>query len=576
MASFDENGKYIKTNWKAGDKITATKLNKIEESIEAVNDNDISRHVEADARLDALEAKDVVHDKEFTNVRNLIADNKAAAELGDYEINSRMTFLENELNEGIEEVHNVAETVDGKINAAVTNVNDVASAVDGKIAQGKADMEAMVAEVEADLEGLHAKDEELSVQLEQIEKIIYLSPTGYNDTEMLETAINSLEYGGTVKLLQGEFVLDYIKLSKNVNIEGVGKSTILKINECTDNFITFKDGYTNMLTISNLTIDGNKQNNNCENAIYLNKDTLPSDLELYDCFITIENIFIKNVYGNGIYLGNNARETRVKGVIINGCGGDGLVCITSDSHFSDISILQNDGSGLKEHGTANRYNNIKCFFNKNYGFHIKSSHTTFSQCEAQENYLNGWCFDNSMLIIGNGIISSTNSLSDINNLSGVKIINCDRINIDVLVDNFRTVDGLNPQKIGVELDTTTRNCFINITGHRHNENYVLNNSTKNNKIIVNTKDVNDHIVKEFSSVTIDTINPNSSKTIVLDFDGATDRDIFLAQPLHGLAHSIIWTCVLAEENKIALKIYNTTSSTLTNVTRDWKVIKFNL
>ena len=150
MASFDENGKYIKTNWKAGDKITATKLNKIEESIEAVNDNDISRYVEADARLDALEAKDVAHDKEFTNVKNLIADNKAAAELGDYEINSRMTFLENELNEGIEEVHNVAETVDGKI------------------AQGKADMEAMVAEVEADLEGLHAKDEELNTQLTTI------------------------------------------------------------------------------------------------------------------------------------------------------------------------------------------------------------------------------------------------------------------------------------------------------------------------------------------------------------------------------------------------------------------------
>lgn len=151
MASFDENGKYIKTNWKAGDKITATKLNKIEESIEAVNDNDISRHVEADARLDALEAKDAAHDKELTNVKNTIADNKAAAELGDYEINSRMTFLENELNEGIEEVHNVADTVDGKI------------------AQGKADMEAMVAEIEPVLEELHAKDEELSEQVAYIE-----------------------------------------------------------------------------------------------------------------------------------------------------------------------------------------------------------------------------------------------------------------------------------------------------------------------------------------------------------------------------------------------------------------------
>lgn len=104
MASFDENGKYIKTNWKAGDKITATKLNKIEESIEAVNDNDISRHVEADARLDALEAKDKTHDKEFTNVKNLIADNKAAAELGDYDINSRMKFLEDELEEAINKI----------------------------------------------------------------------------------------------------------------------------------------------------------------------------------------------------------------------------------------------------------------------------------------------------------------------------------------------------------------------------------------------------------------------------------------------------------------------------------------
>ena len=136
MASFDENGKYIKTNWKAGDKITATKLNKIEESIEAVNDNDISRHVEADTRLDALEAKDVAHDKEFTNIKNTIADNKAAAELGDYDINSRMTFLENELNEGIEEVHNVASTVDGKI------------------AQAEADMAAMVAEVESEMNEL--------------------------------------------------------------------------------------------------------------------------------------------------------------------------------------------------------------------------------------------------------------------------------------------------------------------------------------------------------------------------------------------------------------------------------------
>ena len=52
---FNEDGTYNKTEWKSGDKITAVKLNKIELSLEAINNNDIDRHVEADSRLDILE-----------------------------------------------------------------------------------------------------------------------------------------------------------------------------------------------------------------------------------------------------------------------------------------------------------------------------------------------------------------------------------------------------------------------------------------------------------------------------------------------------------------------------------------
>lgn len=55
--TFNEDGTYIKTEWKAGDTITAAKLNKIELSLEAINNNDIDRHVEADNRLDILEEK---------------------------------------------------------------------------------------------------------------------------------------------------------------------------------------------------------------------------------------------------------------------------------------------------------------------------------------------------------------------------------------------------------------------------------------------------------------------------------------------------------------------------------------
>ena len=245
MASFDENGKYIKTNWKAGDKITATKLNKIEESIEAVNDNDISRHVEADARLDALEAKDVAHDKEFTNVKNTIADNKAAAELGDYEINSRMTFLEDELNEGIEEVHNVASTVDGKI------------------AQGKADMEAMVAEVEADLEGLHAKDEELSEQLAHIgnetDLLQFFGCVGdgvNDDTISLQNAINyCIENGVNMSSSKGKIY----KLTKTILIPN--NAQFNKSIDLTFNNNVFLVEHDDVVFSSASYIDGTLQSN---------------------------------------------------------------------------------------------------------------------------------------------------------------------------------------------------------------------------------------------------------------------------------------------------------------------------
>ena len=51
---FDENGNYIKTYWEHGDIITAGKLNKVEDSLEAINANDIQNHIEVNEKIDAL------------------------------------------------------------------------------------------------------------------------------------------------------------------------------------------------------------------------------------------------------------------------------------------------------------------------------------------------------------------------------------------------------------------------------------------------------------------------------------------------------------------------------------------
>ena len=53
---FNQDGTYNKTLWQNGDVITSAKMNKIEETLETINDNDISRHAEATTRMNGLES----------------------------------------------------------------------------------------------------------------------------------------------------------------------------------------------------------------------------------------------------------------------------------------------------------------------------------------------------------------------------------------------------------------------------------------------------------------------------------------------------------------------------------------
>lgn len=66
MSAFDENGKYIKTLWQTGDIVSADNLNKIEEALTTLNDNDISRHNESIEQIDSVkEASLSISVKEF-------------------------------------------------------------------------------------------------------------------------------------------------------------------------------------------------------------------------------------------------------------------------------------------------------------------------------------------------------------------------------------------------------------------------------------------------------------------------------------------------------------------------------
>ena len=163
-----------KTDWKAGDKITATKLNKIEDAIEAVNNNDISRHEETDARLDALEAGRVA-DKQEINAKvealeDTVVSNKDATDLDIYNLERHMTLLDQKIDDGVDTVEAIAHTVDDKITEADASMKAQVAEADAIVEQGKADMTAMVETVEADMA---AMAETIEADIENVRGCMY-------------------------------------------------------------------------------------------------------------------------------------------------------------------------------------------------------------------------------------------------------------------------------------------------------------------------------------------------------------------------------------------------------------------
>lgn len=348
---FDENGNYNKTEWKPGDRITAGKLNKIEESLEAINNNDIERHKEADERLDALEEqKEAVNDR-FDELEDLVADNKSEVEVLIYENNVKMDRLEQEMNDGIDEVHNVAETVDDKIAEA----HEVAEEMEGLLSETKAfttnakaeigtatenglteledlikvfdmeevykkvdgsldDMEAMVAEVEGDLEGLHAKDEELSEQLAHIMHVDlrqFPKKIGESDdTERIQRAIDHINNNvnsdfydtgyGVLNIPPGVYDVKTLVLKSNVHIQGSGMG-VTRINPIGNSGYVFNTiGTTATVKMSQCEIKDLSISPTCRAGADATKASVGGiNFEFVERCV-VENVRINNINGIGI------------------------------------------------------------------------------------------------------------------------------------------------------------------------------------------------------------------------------------------------------------------------------------
>lgn len=271
-----------------------------------------------------------------------------------------------------------------------------------------------------------------------------------DDTNAINTAINSLSNGGLVYIPNGIFNVNVntcINLKDNITMFGNGNSSVIKLadNQSNSNNIV-KIESKNNVNLYNFSIDGNINNQDKNNYTQYGLFVSSSN----NCFV--ERIFVSNVNGVGIQLYNS------ENCVVN-------QCYSSNNKYHGFEIEQSNycqllnsyGANNERHGVlispgeigsqGSHYNNVKsCYF-----FENKECGISFSL--ANDNLGDGLSYANTI----------TNNIVFDNYYCGIQSFKVDKCFIK---DNLVVNNG----GFGIYLYSSMENVVMN--------NYLLNNSQK--------------------------------------------------------------------------------------------------
>ena len=378
---FNEDGTYNKTEWKAGDKITAAKLNKIELSLEAINNNDIDRHIEADNRLDALEEniENSATKNELKTLETLVKENKDTTALEFHTVEKHIDTVEGRV-----------DTVEGRVDTVVGRVDTVVGRVD--TVEGRVNtVEGRVNTVEGRVDTVEGRVDDLEISFENSKTNVnaMFPPDGMlgckcdlesDDTEALQNIINYVyQKGGGVVYIPDSILLSNVIIEPGVTLSMEPMAVKYSWDLTQTKYIKKKNGSSGtLLTFRpyskgvNIMIDGNK-------------DNASGDGILFDTHSQGTDIYVSKCGGHGL--------THKLGVMLNNVhssynGLRGLYAAGSDSVVSNFYLYGNSEGLYFESGVSNcNYCNGKIEWN---GINISTYYSS-------ENYLSNINIDRSTL-----------------------------------------------------------------------------------------------------------------------------------------------------------------------------------
>lgn len=335
----------------------------------------------------------------------------------------------------------------------------------------------------------------------------------YDDTLILQKILDIAamkQRQPRIKLLNKTYTISNLILKPRNNLVGSGidNTTLLCKSGSSGSIISITANAWHYCYLADMTISCRTADNTIENAILIDVEN-PS----YDSFSTFENIRIHYIpNGNGIWNRRGGRECRFNNIFIREAGGYGLIAGSSDSLYNDITSNHNYKAGIWNTGSNNRFVNCKAYVNgygnagiNRYelsGFYCTGIISSFTACDAQENYGDGFYVANSRNIYtgckadANGISVQTGNDENLvysgfyisSSYTGSSIEECSFV---IETDDFRRSTGRQAQKYGIDINQLVKsNIFITsknqVQDIYYGTGYAINNSNfANNYIVLN-------------------------------------------------------------------------------------------
>ena len=352
-----------------------------------------------------------------------------------------------------------------------------------------------------------------------------------NDTQAINDAINYVSTrGGQVVFDNKEYRVSKILVKSNVEIVG-NNATLKQIDGVTslDHILAFSAGVQN-IKVSNINIDGNR---------VINKNIYIAGINFLTCSnITLENINVKNVSGDGIFFGyvgqlaNNIKMKNVKvenssrnEIVFSNCKNivcDNFTIISNDAFSSTFEFEKHDTTEILENIHLNNFTvttgiePVKLLTNAKYGDmkniklsnitltgeksyiscmdfnniefeNINAKHIEFTDCN---NLIITKCKLNKLLVsqlnyTSKNVLISKNTLNDSNNF-GLSLSKVEDVSVSENIIKDNTTSGVlisyECKNVKVNDNIITNNDYaVEFVSNTHDNIIIENNVTTGNK-----------------------------------------------------------------------------------------------